>query len=372
MTAIGLAALNADRKDYCFTKIGNASRHLLGVINDILDISKIEANKIELAATEFSFDKMLQIVTSVINFRLEEKNQKLTTHVDAAIPKTLIADDQRLAQVITNLLSNAVKFTPDNGIITINATLMKEENNVCTIKVEVTDSGIGITPEQQAKLFQAFQQAEFSTTRKYGGTGLGLAISKSIVEMMGGEIWVTSEFGKGATFAFTIQAERGKSETETEDAGAVTVAADSGIGKEEEIPLDIDGIFAGYHMLLAEDVDINREIVLAMLESTGLKIDCAENGLEAVRMFREAAKKYDMIFMDVQMPEMDGYEATRRIRALDTPAAAQVPIVAMTANVFKEDIAACFEAGMNGHLGKPLDLADLVEISIKYLGRADR
>ncbi|MDR2891788.1 MAG: response regulator [Deltaproteobacteria bacterium] len=346
MTSIGMTAADTERKNYCFTKIGHASRHLLGVINDILDISKIEANKFELSVSQFSFDKMLQVVASFINFRLDEKNQKLTVHIDEAIPQTLIADDQRLAQVITNLLGNAVKFTPENGTINLNAKLLCEENNICTIGVEVIDSGIGMTLEQQAKLFQAFQQAEFSTTRKYGGTGLGLVISKSIVELMGGEIRVESELGKGSKFAFTIKAERGHNETGKEHTDATAGTASS----------NIEGVFAGCHMLLAEDVDINREIVLTMLEPSGMSIDCAENGLQAVEMFSAAPEKYDLIFMDVQMPEMDGYEASRRIRALDLPGAGTIPIVAMTAHVFREDIENCLAAGMTTHLSKPLDM----------------
>ncbi|MCL1818009.1 MAG: ATP-binding protein, partial [Spirochaetaceae bacterium] len=209
MTAIGKSIEDADRKDYCFKKIEDASNHLLGVINDILDMSKIEANKFELSPEEFDFEKMLQRVVNVATFHVDKKRQKLAVRIDRAIPPTLIADDQRLAQVITNLLGNAVKFTPKEGSITLEARLMGEENDVCTIQISVSDTGIGISPGQEARLFTAFEQAESSTTRKYGGTGLGLAISKSIVGMMGGGIRVQSEPGKGSTFAFTIQAKRG-------------------------------------------------------------------------------------------------------------------------------------------------------------------
>ncbi|MDR3294463.1 MAG: response regulator, partial [Clostridiales Family XIII bacterium] len=219
------------------------------------------------------------------------------------------------------------------------------------IRVEVADTGIGLSEEQQKRLFHSFQQAESSTARKFGGTGLGLAISKRIVEMMGGKIWIESETDKGATFSFTIQAERGdaseiqSAQSRTED------AAD----------------FSGRRVLLAEDVDINREIVLTLLEPTGIHIECAKNGVEAVKMFQDAPTGYEMIFMDVQMPEMDGLEATRRIRAMDAPEAKKIPIVAMTANVFREDVEKCLAAGMDDHIGKPLNLQEVKEKLRKFL-----
>ncbi|MDR3294850.1 MAG: PAS domain-containing protein, partial [Clostridiales Family XIII bacterium] len=212
MTTIGKAASDLERKDYCFGKIQDASTHLLGVINDILDMSKIEANKFELSPVEFEFEKMLQRVVNVSNFRVDEKQQKFTVHIDRAIPRTLIGDDQRLAQVITNLLGNAVKFTPEQGSISLNTRFVKEENGICTLQIEVTDTGIGISEEQKLRLFRSFEQADGGTARKFGGTGLGLVISKRIVEMMGGDIWIESEPGKGSTFAFTVQAGRGAGE----------------------------------------------------------------------------------------------------------------------------------------------------------------
>ena len=492
MNTIGVTTADNERKDYCFSKIEDASRHLLGIINDILDMSKIEANKFELSVTEFGFEKMLQSVVNVINFRVDQRQQKLMVHIDEAIPKNLIGDDQRLAQIITNLLANAVKFTPEKGSIGINTRFLSEENGVCTIQIEVSDNGIGISPEQQERLFQSFAQAESTTTRKFGGTGLGLAISKNIVEMMGGKIWIESELGKGAVFIFTIKAKRGSEkvskllnidlnshnirvlavdddpdvleyfanimrrfgiscdtaasgeealdivrqngayniyfvdwkmpgidgirltktlkthisgpgktvvimisaaewssiETEAKLAGVdkflpkplfPSVIMDIineclGAGKQEAekaLP-DVEGLFAGHHILLAEDVEINREILIALLEPTLLEIDCAVNGAEALKMFGEAPDKYEIIFMDIQMPEMDGYEATRRIRALDFPNAKTVPIIAMTANVFREDIEKCREAGMSSHIGKPLDLDNVMEKLGAYLDNSVR
>ncbi|GHU74795.1 hypothetical protein FACS1894188_04190 [Clostridia bacterium] len=472
MTSIGKTSPDVNRKDYAFEKIENASNHLLGVINDILDMSKIEANKLDLSYEIFNFEKMLQKVVNVINFRVEEKNQDFLVHIDKKIPENLIGDDQRLSQIITNLLSNAVKFTPDYGKVRVDAFFIREEQGVCTIQVKVTDSGIGINAEQQSRLFSAFSQAETSTSRKFGGTGLGLAISKRLVEMMGGEIWINSEISKGSVFSFTFEANRGALQTETpapvfEDICVLTVGAeipeyfarvsarmkctcDNAKTAEEALgyimqgfsydicfvdinlpdmtglnfvriirgkidfivlvapsasvvaletqtktagvnrlllkpifPSDIEDCvkasltsrknlfeeddsaesedFSGHVLLLAEDVDINREIVISLLEPTNIEIDTAENGVAALKLFEENPERYDIIFMDVQMPEMDGYETTQAIRQLNAPRAKKIPIIAMTANVFREDIERCIQSGMDGHLGKPLDFADIIE-----------
>ena len=486
MGTIGKSSPDIEKKNHCFSKIENASKHLLGVINDILDISKIEANKFELSPVDFKFEKMLQRVVDVVTFRIEEKHQKFSVNIDKNIPRILIGDDQRLGQVITNLLGNAIKFTPEYGSINLDTQFLGEENNICTIKVIVKDTGIGISPEQREHLFLSFQQVDTTTVRKFGGTGLGLAISKNIVEIMGGKIDLESEVGKGSTFSFTFPAKRGMEKVQGLLASYINVsnvrvmvvdddptalesvkqilqglgiscdtatngeealelvrqngsydiyfidwqmpdidgvsltamlkgepfntgnnvaimissaewssiredAKKAGVDKflpkplfpssiediineclglnkpVEETPPDPAGLFKGHRILLVDDVEINREIVLAMLETTELEIDCAENGAEAVRMFCEAPEKYKMIFMDIQMPEMDGYEATRQIRALGIPNSAEIPIVAMTANVFREDIEKCLEAGMNNHVGKPLDIDVVMEKLRMYL-----
>jgi CheY-like chemotaxis protein len=230
--------------------------------------------------------------------------------------------------------------------------------------------------EQQGRLFSSFQQADSGISRKYGGTGLGLAISKRIVEMMGGRIWVESQEGKGSVFSFTASFEKGNAVKEE------LLPAGTAPEENEKATSGEADDFSGHFILLAEDVDINREIVQTLLEPMGISIDCAENGLVAVKLFTENPGKYSLIFMDVQMPEMDGYEATRKIRALEaerfeglefeqqTPQQPQirpVPIVAMSANVFKEDVERCLAAGMNDHLGKPLDFAIVLEKLRRYL-----
>ena len=358
MTAIGKSAANLTKKDYAFEKIQGASSHLLGVINDILDMSKIEASRFELSNTEFNFEKTLQKVINVISYRVDEKKQRFDCSIDKKIPQWIIGDDHRLAQVIANLLSNAVKFTPEGGKISLGARLIEKDGKRCTIEVFVRDTGIGITPMQQNRLFSSFTQAESSTSRKFGGTGLGLAISKHIVEMMGGKIWVESEPNKGSTFTFTA-------EFECMERAFIKKTVDEEAPIKESVSLNKS--FKGHCALLAEDIEINREIVLVLFEPTGLDIDCAVNGQEAVRMFKETPEKYDVIIMDVQMPEMDGFEATRSIRALNTTKAKNVPIIAMTANVFREDIERCLESGMNDHIGKPLDINEIVSKLQKYL-----
>lgn len=353
MTAIGRQAADIVRKDEAFEKIAAASGHLLAVINDVLDMAKIESRKMELDELPFSLEAMLRRTADIIEFRMTEKNLAFGVDIDPAIPSALLGDDQRLSQVVTNLLSNAVKFTPSGGFVRLEAVLEKEEEAHCTIRVCVRDSGIGISPEQQARLFQPFQQAESGITRKYGGTGLGLSISRHLVELMDGHLWVESGKGRGASFFFTVRLARAP-----EDSSLTSAPA----------PLEsVEGIFRGRRMLLAEDVAINREILLTLLGPSGIDTDCAEDGQQAVRMFEARPDRYDIIFMDVQMPVMDGIEATRRIRALNVPEAGTVPIIAMTAHVFSEDVERCFTAGMNGHLGKPLELDKILQVLRAHL-----
>jgi len=360
MTTIGRRAQDIEGKNYALDKVEGASSHLLGIINDVLDMAKIEANKLELSPVVFSFKGMLDNVTMLISFRMDEKRQTLFVNLDHDIPHFVVGDDQRLAQVVTNLLSNAVKFTPEGGEIHLNAVLLEQTDDNYVLRVEVKDNGIGISPEQQVKLFEVFEQAESGTSRKYGGTGLGLPITKRIVELMGGKIWVESELDKGSMFIFTVKVQR--SEQSDEHA--------HGLNDESNACTDFEantGEFFGKRLLLAEDVEINREILISLLGDTGIEINCAENGKEALEMIEAAPDKYNVVLMDVQMPKMDGFEATRCIRALHALQGVRLPIIAMTANVFKDDIDECLAAGMDDHLGKPIDIGRVIEKLRKYL-----
>ena len=353
MANIAKKSFEAAEKEYCLDKITDASRHLLGIINDILDMSAIEADKFDLDFSDFSFENMISGVLDITKFLTEEKNQDLSVYTDPSIPEYIHGDEQRLAQVMINLLTNATKFTPNNGSVKCGIRLESEENDILTLRVEIADTGIGISKEQQKRLFIPFEQVDGSTTRKYGGTGLGLAICKRILEFMGGNISVESEPGKGSKFTFTFKAEK----------VLKTKISNNETGTAEESELSLEGKNA----LLAEDIEINREIVMAMFGNTGMTIDCVDNGKKAAETFAANPCKYDIIFMDMQMPEVDGLEATRIIRALGIPEAVNVPIVAMTANVFKEDIEKCLSAGMNDHIGKPIDFGEVVAILHKYL-----
>jgi len=361
MTNIGKNADSMEEVQHALNKIEGASEHLLGIINNVLDMSKIESGKFDLSPEEFNFPKLLKKVNNVISIRIEEKHQKYNTDLDERIPPVLIGDDQRIAQIITNLLGNAVKFTPDGGEISLKTKLLSIENDLCTIQVDVKDNGIGISPHQQESIFKSFIQADSSISRKFAGTGLGLSISKNLVESMGGKIWVESELEKGAVFKFTFQVKRSGSQNSFDQ--NITSDSDDQAGKNE---IDLT-VYKDKYLLLAEDIDINREILIALLEPYELKIDCAVNGVLALQMFTDAPDKYDIIFMDIQMPEMDGYEATGRIRSSGVSNAESIPIIAMTANVFKEDIERCLEAGMDGHIGKPLEIEKVLEMMEKYL-----
>ncbi len=335
----------------CLEKIDSASRHLLGIINDVLDMSKIEASKFELLEADFRLRGMIRNIYDINSVRASEKKLRLEADIDDNLPSVVVGDELRLAQVLNNLLSNAVKFTPENGEIRLGVTEIERSGDASLIEFSVKDNGIGIPKDKQGILFNAFEQMGAGITRQYGGTGLGLAISKSIVEQMGGGIDVQSETGRGSRFSFRILLRHG--------AGADEQASLS------ELPAGFD--FSGKRILLVEDIDINQIIIASFLEDTHAIIDFADNGLEACEMFAAAPNAYDLIYMDMHMPVMDGLSATRAIRAMDLEAARRVPIIAMTANAFTEDIEACRQAGMNDHIAKPVDLGILMEKTARYL-----
>jgi PAS domain S-box-containing protein len=541
MATIAGKSPDIERIRYCLDKIDDSSRQLLSIINDVLDMSKIESGKFEISSNEFSFDKMLEHVINVTQVKLEEKSQRFTLDYPKPFERNVVADELRLSQVLINLLTNANKFTPENGTVTMSITEKParggqearcaggsamgdaagggmrarfapadaaspeaaEAADICVspgaspeaadaaspdalLRVAVTDSGIGISAEQQKKLFQSFEQADGGIARQFGGTGLGLAICKKIITLMGGDIWVDSELGKGASFVFEMPVKWGAAQRKdiralpdrdirllvVDDSVDVTEyfrsilagfsmgcdTANSGDGAVRLVkaankagtPYDIIFIdwnmprmngertvrairrlpgecgaivmmsvldwpdiepsvkplgvklflpkpvlpstlydkivqvlgketvrvknaghgaardWCGKRLLLVEDIHVNREIMLAILEGTGVEIQCAENGLEAVCMF-ESGDEFDLVLMDVQMPVMDGISATLRIRGLDGDYAANVPILAMTANAFKEDMKLCMDAGMNGHIAKPIEYDALMEALSRYL-----
>ena len=358
-TIMGMSKIAMGKRDVvdihaCIGKIETASVHLLGVINDVLDMSKIESGKFELYTGPCVFSKIINKAVSFVAYPIMEKELQFTLNLDPAIPRYIIADEQRLTQIVTTFLSNAVKFTNTGGSVTLEVFCQEKTDAECSLSFVVRDTGIGITAEQQRKLFRSFEQADNSIARKYGGTGLGLAIAKNIITMMQGSIQLDSQPGHGSCFTFSVKAAC------VENMDEQSLFADSGIAQSQQL-------FVGKRILIAEDVEMNKEVLLSLLEDTGIVFDWAQNGAEAVAAFVADPDAFDLVLMDIQMPEVDGYEATRRIRALKVPRARTIPIVAMTANVFREDREKCIAAGMNAHLGKPLDIDDVMNCFMRFL-----
>lgn len=489
MTALSEKAQTIEKYKMYMNNIKVSSEHLLTIVNDILDISKIESGKIQLNLNAFSFERTIIKSCSMMTTKSIEKNLKFFIDGGDNLKLRYLGDEVRVSQILTNLVSNAVKFTPNGGSVSVYVDEVGRQNGKAEIQIIVEDTGIGMSEEQQLRVFNAFEQADGSITRQFGGTGLGLAISKSLAQMMGGSIQVCSKPNQGSKFVVTIYLECADEEEREiysllqeqfsnknilllsdddyligkflriseqfnlecavvrnpED--AVKIISDANEKNnmydvlyldfalnsvttfqsykvvEEIIPKNIlvpiiefnswssvreetiiygvsnylqkpvfasplydslmqvifnsetDGIhkfdklpdFSNLHLLLAEDIEINCEILRSILEDTKINIDVAENGKIAVEMFERNPEKYDIIFMDIQMPIMNGLDATRNIRNLNFEKAKNIPIIAMTANVFKEDIDICLESGMNDHLGKPIDVNKTLLKIIEYI-----
>ena len=334
-------------------QVENSSQHLLGLLNDILDISKIEARKIELSEEETDLLKLANTVTEMIQVRCDEKNIDFKTAFNFNTKHLFITDSLHLRQVLVNLLGNAVKFTLQNGTIEFKIQEKEQRDNMTLLEFSVKDTGVGISGEAFVKIFQPFDQGNPQTAKNFGGTGLGLTISKHIVELFGGKISVDSKVGKGSTFSFSIWMREIQSKLPEK------IETSNPTGK-----------FNGKKVLLVDDVDINRMIVVSLLEleEIGLVIDEAEDGLEALNKFKDSEiNEYDIILMDVQMPTMNGYESAAAIRSLEREDASSVPIIALTANAFKEDIDKAISSGMNAHIAKPVELDKVMEVLFKFL-----
>lgn len=345
-----------NKKNECLDNISSSSDYLLELINGVLDLTKIESNKMTLNLEKISLQQIFKDINIILSSQIVKKKQKLEIDISNDIPEYVYCDETRLKQVIVNLASNAIKFTPEEGEIFIKGRLVETKKSLCKLEFIVNDNGIGIKEETLSKLFNAFEQGDGSITRKYGGTGLGLAISRHFIEMMDGAITVSSKEGEGSTFKFNIWLEIVPNEELPENEVSDGVA---------ETEFNCNGnIF-----LIAEDSMVNQIIEKDILEGFGATLEFANNGAQCVEMFKQNSDKYDMIFMDIQMPEMDGLEATKQIRTSGISIATKIPIVAMTAEVFQEDIDKCINAGMNDHLGKPLKVTEIKEVIKKNLNK---
>jgi len=480
MTQISENTEETEKLKYCLSNIDVSAQHMLGLINDILDMSKIEAGKLELENALLNIENILSKIIILVTEKTEEKNIKFRVSVDHIREAAYFGDELRLSQVIANIVSNAVKFTPPGGQIYLKVKEISRTENRSKLCFSVKDSGIGMKKEQVERLFKPFEQADTSISRQFGGTGLGLAISRKIVEKMNGQISVKSAVNKGSEFSFEVELERAVQEDayipqengklsklkvlviaeDEEDRGQLTAIADrlcasadmadtgeagkkmlgqadagyydivivdygvSGLDIQElrkrgtnvlltgsfsewsknaqqdktgfsfiskpvlpsvlrtalqdmvappaepaaaEEPEHPD--FSDITLLLVDDVAINREIIINLLQETRINIVEAENGMQAIELIEQEPSRFQMIIMDVQMPVMDGLETTGRIRSLNFEAAGRIPIIAMTANVFKEDVERCLKAGMNGHLAKPINIETVKSAIIAHRGK---
>ncbi|WP_143557578.1 ATP-binding protein [Solemya velum gill symbiont] len=352
-------ALNTDLDETqrnFISKAHMSAEALLHILNDILDFSKIEAGKLEMESTDFSLKRVFDNTCHMIHSSAEERGVSFSTKISAEVPDALIGDPMRLGQVLLNLINNAVKFTSEGGKIEVDVSLQAESDRDCVIRCSIKDNGIGISTEQQEKLFQPFTQADSSTTRKYGGTGLGLVICSQIVKAMGGELQVDSELGKGSDFHFTVRL--GK----LQQTVAVVQPGDDEGGNIAEWKEQLKGVRL---LLLVEDNEVNQELATMILTMNGIDVEVADNGQEALDMLRK--ESFDGILMDCQMPVMDGYDATRRIREQER--FRDLPIIALTANAMKGDRERALASGMNGFITKPINQDALFSTMARWINK---
>ena len=337
-------------EDY-LKKISVSSQHLLSLINDVLDMSRIENGKVTLETKPVHLPELVEDIGDAIQVGADKKHISFTVDTAGMKNEDVIADPLRLEQILINVLANAVKFTPDGGQISLRIVQKDTASaDYADFEFHIKDNGIGMSEEFQKHIFEQFARERTSTVSKIQGTGLGMAITKSLVDMMGGRITVKSEQGKGSEFTISLRFPIGEAKTEQTPPAAKASAS------------------AGKKLLVVEDNELNLEIASTLLKEAGFAVDTAENGKVAVEKVEAAsADRYDLILMDIQMPEMDGYEATRRIRALPDTKKAALPIVAMTANAFEDDRKNALRAGMNGHIAKPLDIQKLFQVLSELL-----
>ncbi|MFZ9737208.1 MAG: PAS domain S-box protein [Prochlorotrichaceae cyanobacterium] len=348
--------LNPQQKNY-IQKVKRSGQLLLGIINDTLDFSKIEAGKLELEQTPFSIREVVLNINSILDIKAEEKGLGLCCHLAANLPPILVGDSLRLSQIFINLGNNAIKFT-ESGQITISGHLLEESEKRVMLQFSIADTGIGMTPDQQAKLFQSFTQADSSTTRKYGGTGLGLVISQKLSELMGGQIWVESAVGVGSTFYFTVDLAKPPAPLDR-DLDTQSILS---ITEQERVEQAIAQL-QGARILLVEDNEINQELAYDLLTNHGLQVQTANHGQHALEIL--AIEKFDGILMDIQMPVMNGYTATQKIRQQE--GYRNLPIIAMTANAMASDLQKTLDAGMNAHITKPINIDQLFQTLAYYI-----
>jgi signal transduction histidine kinase/DNA-binding response OmpR family regulator len=342
---------------FCFEEIESASRHLLNLIDDILDMSSMEYGTFKLTETVINSKSLFSEIFKSVEHIISEKRQTFTSRVDDNIPEFLVGDAKRLRQVMVCILGNAVKFTPDLGEILFDIAISAEDNDTITFKIEVADNGIGISPSEQKNLFESFEQADGSSSRKYGGIGIGLALTKRIIEMMNGEIYVESELDKGAKFIATCTLQKFSPTKSSYD----RLYAEDNEVEEESSSLE------GKTILIVEDMAINRVIVKNFLQESGMKTIEAENGKEAVELFETQPQDIDLILMDISMPVMDGYESARKIRESGLSGADNIPILALTVHTESEDIQNANKAGINSLIAKPFDPQRLTNALECYL-----